>query len=142
MTLYLDTSSLVKLYVEEADSEAVREEVARAHLVSTSAVAYPEARAAFARRRRERALTPSDVARAKRALDDDWPRYLVLAPSESICKTAGHLAEQYALRGFDAVHLATFLEVVGRAAGETVVFSSHDSALTKAAARAAQAQAR
>ena len=52
MTLYLDTSSLVKLYVEEIGSDDVRELVAEAVVVSTSIVAYPETRAALARLRR------------------------------------------------------------------------------------------
>ena len=46
MTLYLDTSSLVKLYVEEIGSDDVRELVAESAVVSTSIVAYPETRAA------------------------------------------------------------------------------------------------
>ena len=43
MILYLDTSSLVKLYVQEAGSEDVQELVEKARLVVTSQVAYPEA---------------------------------------------------------------------------------------------------
>jgi predicted nucleic acid-binding protein len=39
--LYLDTSSLVKLYVEEAGSEAVRRLAMGASRVAVSIVAYP-----------------------------------------------------------------------------------------------------
>ena len=46
---YVDTSSLVKLYVEEEGSRRVRDFVERSELVATSVVAYPEARAALAR---------------------------------------------------------------------------------------------
>jgi hypothetical protein len=42
--LYLDTSALVKLYVREEASGDVRAHVTRAVAVSTSQVAYPEAR--------------------------------------------------------------------------------------------------
>jgi uncharacterized protein len=66
VTLYLDTSSLVKLYVAEAGSEDVRAQVHRATVVATSMIAYPETRAALARRRRERALRPAAFAAAKR----------------------------------------------------------------------------
>jgi len=59
VTLYLDTSSLVKLYVTEADSEVVRRLVGDANVVATSVVAYPETRAALARLRREGVLTAS-----------------------------------------------------------------------------------
>jgi uncharacterized protein with PIN domain len=53
MVLYLDTSSLVKLYVEEKDSSRVANLVGSSNVTATSLVAYAEARAAFARRFRE-----------------------------------------------------------------------------------------
>ena len=40
MTLYLDTSSLVQLYVTESGSEVVRQLVDDANVVATSVVAY------------------------------------------------------------------------------------------------------
>jgi uncharacterized protein len=46
--LYLDTSVLVKIYVEEDGSIAIREQVNKARFVATSMIAYVEARAAFA----------------------------------------------------------------------------------------------
>ena len=42
MIIYLDTSSLVKLYVEEAYSESVREWTAEAEVIATCRVAHPE----------------------------------------------------------------------------------------------------
>ena len=44
MTVYLDTSSLIKLFVEETGSDLVRAQIEGA-LVTTSIVAYAEARA-------------------------------------------------------------------------------------------------
>ena len=46
MILYLDTSALVKLYLDEEDSGAVHEAVEVAEGVATSTVAYAETRAA------------------------------------------------------------------------------------------------
>jgi len=48
LKLYLDTSALVKLYVEEEGSATVREAIARAGTVATTVIAYVEAYAAFA----------------------------------------------------------------------------------------------
>ena len=106
MTLYLDTSSLVKFYVEEAGSETVRALVTAATVVATAGIAYPEARAAFARLRREHALRPAAFTSIKRARDDDWPRYLMLDITADISRAAGDLAERFALRGYESVHLA------------------------------------
>lgn len=74
MTLYLDTSSLVKLYVTEPGSDEVRALVDAAAIVATSSRAYPETRAALARRRRERVLRPAGFASAKKTFEADWPQ--------------------------------------------------------------------
>jgi predicted nucleic acid-binding protein len=132
VTLYLDTSSLVKLYVSEEGSDTVRKLVNAATVIATSVIAYAEARAAFARLRRERALTPPALASLKRGLDADWPSYVTLDVTEVICREAGDLAERFRLRSYDSVHLATFAQVVRRAGADTTRFSSYDVQLNEA----------
>ena len=138
MTLYLDTSSLVKLYVAEPGSDVVRADVDRATIVATSTIAYPEARAAFARRRRDGALSPSAFALAKRTFEEDWPKYFAVHVTEALCRTAGHLAERYALRGYDSVHVASFIEVARESGARNTEFSSCDDRVNRAARRAAR----
>ncbi len=133
MTLYLDTSSLVKLYVAEPDSAAVRQLVSEATIVATSLIAYPETRAALARRRRERALRPAAFISAKRAFEGDWPKYFAVEVSASLCREAGEFAERYRLRGYDSVHLASFAEVARQAGVRQTRFSSFDDGLNRAA---------
>ena len=57
MILYLDTSALVKLYVKEPGSQAVRALLEKAQIVSTSRVAYVEMRAGLARKLRQGELS-------------------------------------------------------------------------------------
>jgi predicted nucleic acid-binding protein len=133
VTLYLDTSSLIKLYVQEVGSEDVRHLVARAAVVATSIVAYPETRAALARLRRSGDLTPAKSAAAKRHFEDQWPAFLALEVTAAMSREAGDFAERYALRGFDALHLASFAEVARRAGPSDTHFSSFDDPLNKAA---------
>ena len=133
MTLYLDTSSLVKLYVEEEGSETIRALVTAATVVATAGIAYPEARATFACLRRERVLRPAAFTTIKRALDDDWPRYLTLDITADISRAAGELAERFALRGYDSVHLAAFAAVARHAGAGATSFSSFDDRLNRAA---------
>lgn len=132
MTAYLDTSSLVKLYVSEAGTEEVRRLIADAAVVATSQIAYPETRAALARRRREGALGAGAFAAAKHAFDADWPKFLAVEATASLCREAGELAERLHLRGYDSVHLASFAEVVRRAGTGRTRFSSYDDALNRA----------
>lgn len=133
MTLYLDTSSLVKLYVTEPGTDAVRRLIDEATIVATSCVAYPETRAALARRRRERALRPVAFALAKRTFEADWSKYLTIEVTASICREAGELAERYRLRGYDSIHLASFAEVARQAGAREARFSSFDDRLNRAA---------
>lgn len=133
MTLYLDTSSLVKLYVSEPGTDVVRRLVDEATIVATSVIAYPEVRAALARRGRERALGPAAFVLAKRTLDADWPRFFTVDVTASLCREAGDLAERYRLRGYDSVHLASFAEVARQAGARETRFSSFDDGVNRAA---------
>ena len=143
MTLYLDTSSLVKLSTSPRKAvRTVRAHVARPTLVATCAIAYPEARAALARRRRERAFGPALFQSAKRALEQDWPRYIAVQVNDSVCREAGALAERYALRGYDSVHLASFLALAREAGIAGTEFSSFDERLNRAARLATRAERR
>jgi uncharacterized protein len=132
VTLYLDTSSLVKLYVEEVGSDDVRDVVAQAAVVATSIVAYPETRAALARLRRNGDLSSTKFASAKRSFDAQWPAFLTLEVTAPLSREAGEFAERYALRGFDALHLASFAEVARRAGPAETHFSSFDDQLNNA----------
>ncbi len=134
MRLYLDTSALVKLHVEEEGSALVREAVARAEVIATSRVAYVEARAAFARRRHTRELNAQDYRRIVRDLDGDWDHYLRIDVTEPLIRTAARLAERHHLRAYDAIHLASVCVVRDRLA-DPVVFACWDSDLEAAAHR-------
>lgn len=138
MTLYLDTSSLVKLYVTESGSDVVRQLVGDANVVATSVVAYAETRAALTRLRREGVLTASKLTSAKREFDEQWPTYLTLVATDSLCRAAGELAEKYSLRGFDSIHLASFAEIARRAGTDDTRFSSFDDRLNQAARKVAR----
>ena len=142
MILYLDTSSLVKLYVVERDSEAVRTLVQQATVVTTSRIAYPEMRAAFARRRQDGTLHARDFTAARRAFESDWPTYVAVEVTAAICREAGDLAQRYRLRGFDSVHLASFAEMARGAGVADARFSSFDDRLNRAAKLLARALAR
>ena len=134
MILYLETSNLVKLYVREKDSDVVRESVTAAEVVATLVLAYAEARAAFARKFREKGISEEAHKGVKEALDRDWPSYFVLNAAAATARAAGDLAEKHGLRGFDALHLASAMEL--RAAGVSDLrFSTADARLRASARR-------
>jgi len=59
LILFLDTSALAKLYIAEPGSEAMRRRISN-ELIAVSQLAYAEAHATFARRRREDLLTADE----------------------------------------------------------------------------------
>jgi len=134
MILYLETSNLAKLYVDEPGTEEVQKSIQEADVVATSVVAYPEARAAFARKHREKAIRAVDYRALREAFDSEWNRYFVLFLNDEIARLAGDLAEKHGLRGFDAIHLAAAL-FIKKEASATLVFSSADVRLAEAAAQ-------
>ena len=136
MILYLDTSALVKLYVEEPLSQELTAVVAEAEAVATSLLAYAESRAAFARARREARLSPQIYRRIVEAFVEDWPRYISVAITDGLVKDAGDLAASRALRGYDALHLASALSLRQQVT-VSVTFLAFDRALSLAAKREA-----
>lgn len=132
MILYLETSNLVKLYVEEPDSEDIKIRIAESDVVATSLVSYVEARAALARKFREKGLTTRDYESIKSDLDSDWDSLFVLSLTNALAKIAGSLAEKHGLRGYDSIHLASALELK-KVITSAILFSSSDATLSEAA---------
>lgn len=111
MIVYLDTSALIKLYVDERFSAEVATVVREADAIATSLLAYPEARATLARAHREHRLSSRGFQKALAQFLEDWERFAVVETREEVLKTAGSLAERHALRGADAIHLASALQL-------------------------------
>lgn len=106
MIAYFDTSGLVPLLIEEPGSEpAGRAWDAATHVASVRLI-YVEARAALARAERLGRLSPADVSSTVAALDGLYVQLDLIDVDDQLVRRAGHLAEQHALRGYDAVHLA------------------------------------
>ena len=76
---------------------------------ASSLLSYPEGRAALAAARRARRLTADGHARARAEFESLQREVLLVGIDRDLAARAGTLAEQFALRGYDAVHLASAL---------------------------------
>ncbi len=130
MILYIDTSGLVKLYVEEAHSAQVRAWVTKADLVATGRIAYPEALSAVARRFRSGDLSREAYERVVAGLEEDWSSYTAI---DFDGRLAARLVLKHQLRGADAVHLAAVVGLQEAGAGVPVAFCSFDTHLNRSA---------
>jgi predicted nucleic acid-binding protein len=134
LILYLDTSALVKLYVDEAHSAFIRQSASEAVARVSHEIAYVECCAAFARRREDGSLAAADHARCRRQLDDDWERFSVIAVTTELMRQAARRSEEHVLRAYDSIHLAAAEAAAGVASGRTgFAFSAFDARLTQAA---------
>lgn len=70
---------------------------------------YPEGRAALAAARRGGRLEKKDHTRALADFEDVVSDLALIGVDEPLARRAGALAEEFELRGYDAVHLATAL---------------------------------
>jgi predicted nucleic acid-binding protein len=131
--LYLDSSALIKLYIEEAGSSAVRAAVNEAAAVCTHLIAYAEVRAGLAKPMRMGRLTEQQVEFQVGCVEMDWPSARVVGVTESLVRRAGDLAHRHALRGYDSVHLAAAEEVYRVVDdGRMFRFAAFDAALAAA----------
>jgi predicted nucleic acid-binding protein len=110
---YFETSAVVKLVVVEAETDRAGAIWDACDLALTSRLTYPETRAALAAARRARRLSTSELEGAKRALEERFEELDVVEVVPDIARSAGVLAEQHGLRGYDAVHLASALAIKG-----------------------------
>lgn len=132
MILFCDTSALLKLYIAETGSDALRAKMIEAEAVAVCRIAWAEAYAALSRRAREVTEDAETIGHAKAALATDWPHYVILEIDQSLVERAGEYADTFALRGYDSIQLAAAFET-GRISQSPIVFACFDSRLNKAA---------
>jgi predicted nucleic acid-binding protein len=110
---YFDSSALVKRYVEERGSNHVERLLSDpATVVYVSRIAGAEVVAAVTRRARGGRVDEGQIADVVRAFREDFGVcYRVQEVTEQLGEDAMDLAYRHAIRGYDAVHLATALDV-------------------------------
>lgn len=100
MTIYVDTSALLKLYLDEPDSDA-----ADKLLASDPGWVTARHTAVEVRRNLAKALSGRDLARAREQFAADWLTMAIVELDESTCDVAASLADALGVRTLDALHL-------------------------------------
>ena len=130
MTLFLDTSALVKLYLDEPGTQSLQKRVAET-TVALSNLAYGEIYATFARRLRESLLSEDEHDSVCTAFEEDWSAVLRIPLSDEVLSRVPLLCRRHPLRGADALHLASAVMLDSR--GIEVTVASSDRRLLGAA---------
>jgi predicted nucleic acid-binding protein len=132
---YLDASALVKRYLVEPRSQETIALTAESEMVATSIISRAEVSAALAKAVRLGLVTENVARKAQRSFDGDWDDLLRVPVTEALVDRAGTLAWDHALRGYDAVQLASAL-TWQESVGTEVVLATFDQQLWEAAPKA------
>lgn len=146
-TYYFDSSAIVKLYITEPGTDWVTSifrarnpDGLRLHRIAFSKIGIVEVSAAIARRNRMKVLSrESQRALFRRFMQDCVNQFRTLNPSNDQIYQAAELVQHYALRGYDAIHLATALTLSREFISiqlPTITFVSADQQLCQSAAEA------
>lgn len=138
--LYLDTSALVKLFINEEGSAQVRvlaEGRTGAEVLLVSCLGYTEASVSLARMMHLGRLAAAELPLHQGSLDDYWEQSIQeVALTEALLEDARQLAQRFPLRTYDAIHLASAREAKRMLRGifdGEVKFLAFDVPLLKAA---------
>jgi predicted nucleic acid-binding protein len=109
--VYFDSSALVKLVLEEPGTPLAAALWDACDSALSSRLAYPEVRAALAASARNHELDAAGLLDAERAWEEFWGATRKVELTREVEQSAGQLARSHALRGVDAVHLASALSI-------------------------------
>lgn len=101
MTTYVDSSALIKLYVDEPESSLAVEILSVDPVIATSALSLVEVRRALSRH-----FAGINLVRAREVFEADLDRMALIQPTESTWTYAADIAEELGVRSLDALHLA------------------------------------
>jgi hypothetical protein len=138
-TYYLDTSALIKRYVDEVGSDWLRAMLdAQQDVALVIHLVIVEVTSALTRRLRENVLTSAEYIQTQNAFRADClNEYELIAAVGEIIDQANPLLERYPLRAYDAVHLAAAVVANRRLLANDLaplIFISSDDRLLAAAA--------
>jgi len=118
LSLYVDSSALLKRYVDEPDSD-----VAESILRSDPSLVTARHTIVEVRRNLARLLSERDLAEARTAFAGDLAAFSLVELDETTCEGAAAIAEVTGVRTLDAMHLSA----AQRVGGPAVTFLTFDA---------------
>jgi uncharacterized protein len=107
LIVYFDASAIVPIIIEEASSLDAARLWDDAERVVSSRLVYAEVRAALAMAGRLDRINAEELDSAVEGFKSLHQQLDIVEVDGALVRDAGRLAEQFALRGYDAVHLAS-----------------------------------
>lgn len=124
MSLYVDSSALVKLYVDEPESDLSTELVESDAVRLTGGHTVVEVRRSLAQ-----LIPPGQLKRMKTAFESDLGGFSIVELDEATCELAASIAETTGVKSLDALHLGA----ARRGGGTSITFLTFDLRQAQAA---------
>jgi uncharacterized protein len=107
VNVFADSSAFAKRYIADETSEGLDKLLARSTGLAVSVLCLPEIISALCRRRRERAITRSQYALARNALESDLADATIIQIVDEVLLGAIRLLEVQPLRASDALQISS-----------------------------------
>ncbi len=111
MIVYLDTSALVPLLIDEPTSQTCGALWDAADRLVTTRLTYVEAAAALAMAELLGRITSQEHDAGRERLTELWPEFDLVELDEQLMTAAARAAMTHGLRGYDSVHFAAAVTV-------------------------------
>ena len=116
VTLYVDTSALLKRYIAESDSDSAEQLIRSDPVLVTSRLTEVELR-----RNLTRLLAGDHLLRTRQLVRSDLNSFALIDLDTVTCNEAARIAEQTLCRSLDALHIAA-----ARRVGDATTFLTFD----------------
>lgn len=111
MTIFLETSALLRAVFHEKGGEEVTSDLRGAERIIASRLLRLETERALLRVAIDEPAAEKQLPALRRDLENLWARVTFLEITRDICEAAGRIAPISRLRTLDAIHLASFHRV-------------------------------
>lgn len=106
---YLDSSGWVKRYFKETGTDWILSLFAQKPKIACASFGLVEILATLARRTKSVNLPNHEIAQIKENIKEDWRRFIHIHLTPEVLNIAIDVAYNQAIRGADAIHLASAL---------------------------------
>ena len=132
MTVYYDSSALLKIYIQEEYSDFIRNSILNNQFNNISTLSYIEIHSVFSRLFNNFQISKDELIFLKESFNHDFKIFLQIPIDIRLIKRASELTYLTNLRTLDSIHLAT-IEFLKFSTDEEFLFACFDKKLMDAA---------
>jgi len=116
MIYFIDTSAWIKFFIIEDGTQEIQdliliESQSESNIFAASAVTYAEMHATFKRSLKGNRITEDQYNGAVAVFNEQWENVDIPEVNNLLIEESGKLAQKYALKGCDAIQLASALKI-------------------------------